>query len=346
MTGRDSRGVLTAAMVVIVGLFGEFAQPPVYLVAGLVLTGVAMALVADSRVRFRFTEWTWWGLIAWGVIAAFAASGTFGASKATLAGWAAAGIIFSVVSRTGIAGHRISVIFLAVGAVVLDFSVIVPVFGGPGLITNPNVATAMILVSLGVLFTVEIQPGRWLIFGLSTAAVFLTGSRAGFAGLVLIGFLMAPAGRSRRVLTWISAVAVVLFVAWRAVMRPESLAWFRFRIWEAVAAAVLDHPVWGIGAGAVGAAMGPYRVEHLVEIGRWGHVIGGAENMILGLILRVGLPGLAPLLFLGAALWRRMKSGSSPALRYVLGGMAAMALFHDFWSEPFRRTRRRRPRPG
>lgn len=334
MPAADLRAVLAALVVVAVGLFGEVGWPLIYLGAGLGMTIAAVSVAADQQFEMRFVEGLWWTMIAWGLLAAFVASGGALASKTTLASWGGAWVIWAVVARGRSKGRKWVTTLLVSGAMVLGLAVLVSGHGDWRLITNHNISVALIVVTVPLVS--DILQHSWV--GRSTLVlmlvpVLLTGSRAGVLAVLVIAISLWPAGRSRRWVIAVGGVGAIAAIAWRVISRPESLVWHRWQIWGAVVEAIGDRPWWGIGAAGLADAMGPYRLEHATELGRWGHVIGGAESMPLGLALRIGLPGL---ILAGAALvvWLSRSRRPAPATAATLGAMFTMGLFHDFWSEP------------
>lgn len=334
MVPGDCRAVLIALTVAVVGLFGEVDSPLVYLCASLVITVVGAGIVAGHRFEMRSFELLWWAVIAWGVMAALVISGDALASKTTLASWGAAWVVWAVVARAG-ARERITVsIFLVSGGVVLGIAVVAGVFGTTKLITNPNISVALIVVVAPLVSGFFRSPWRARsAVALMLAPVVLTGSRAGVLAVLVVAISLWSPGRRRRWVFAIGGVGAGAAIAWRLISRPESLAWYRWRIWGAIVESIGDRPLQGIGAAGVAEAMGPYRLEHMAEVGRWGHIIGGAESMPLGLAVRVGLPALF-LAVAAAVLWTLRSRRPAPATTATLGAIITMGLFHDFWSEP------------
>ncbi len=330
----DLRAVLAALAVVAVGLFGEVGWPLVYLCAGVSITVISAGFAADHQFGIRLEDLFWWAMIGWGVVAALGVSGGALESKATLATWAGGWVIWAAAGRASGRGRRTVSILLVVGAGLLGAAVVASTCGAPRLINNHNISVAMIVSAVPLVFVLFRSPWK----ARSAAAlmlipVVLTGSRAGVLAVLVIAICLWPAGQSRRWVIFLGGVGTVAAAAWRLISRPESLAWHRWRIWGAIVESIGDRPLWGIGGGGVAEAMGPYRLEHMAEVGRWGHVIGGAENMPLGLALRVGLPALI-LAAVALGIWFRRFRRPTPATNAILGAMIMMGLFHDFWSEP------------
>lgn len=334
MNGPDLPAVLLGVTVGLVGVVGEVAWPWIYVVAAVVLTGTAMVAAGRAVVTSGTVE----GLVATalflGTVSAVFVSGSALASKTHLASWAAAVLIWIVISRSGPEPRRVVSLCLAVGAVVLGASVVIAQSGAFQLMANPNIAVAMIISAAPLAFDHSRNPwiGRGWTLGLLFLIV-LSGSRAGVLSVLVVVVCLWPAGRHRAWVVALSALGAAAAFGWRIVLHPQSLAWHRWRIWGAVVDSIWDRPLFGFGAGDMALAMGPYRLEHVNEVGRWGHVIGSAENMVLGFGCRVGLPALF-LICAAGLVWffrHRLPGGKAVA---VVGGMMTMGLFHDFWSEP------------
>jgi len=334
MASTDYRAILAAMVAVAVGVFGEVGWSLVYLCAGLSITVIFVSLAVEGRFGLRLQDLFWGAVIAWGVVAALMVSGGALESKVTLATWAGMWLIWSAIGRASGGGRRIVSFFLILGTVLLGAAVVAGAFGAPKLINNYNISVAMIVSAVPlVLDLFRCQWKARSAVALMLIPVVMTGSRAGVLAVLVIAVFLWPAGRSRRWVISLGGLGALAAIAWRVISRSDSLAWGRWRIWGAVMESIGDRPLWGIGAGGVGEAMGPYRLEHLAEVGRWGHIIGGAESMPLGLVLRVGLPAL----FLAVAalvVWCAESRRPTPVTTATLGAVITMGLFHDFWLEP------------
>lgn len=330
----DLRAVWVALAITVVGVFGEVGWPLIYLGAGLVLTVAAMGICVDCRFDIRPFEVVSWTVICWGVVAALLVSGGALASKTTLATWGGAMVIWAVVARSRRRGRRLVLIIMLWGAGLLGAAVIVSFWGVPQLIINHNISVALMVsvIPLALEISQASWKARWAV-ALMLIPTLLTGSRAGVLAVLVIVISLWPEGRSRRWAIAMGGAGAIAAIAWRVISRPESLAWYRWRIWGAVVESIGDRPWWGIGAGNVAEAMGPYRLEHTTELGRWGHVIGGAESLPLGLAARVGLPALI-LASVALGLWFFRSRRPAPTTTATLGAIIVMGLFHDFWSEP------------
>ncbi len=110
----DLRAVLAALAVVAVGLFGEVGWPLVYLCAGVSITVISAGFAADHQFGIRLEDLFWWAMIGWGVVAALGVSGGALESKATLATWTAAWVIWAAGCRATSRGRRDFSVFLVV----------------------------------------------------------------------------------------------------------------------------------------------------------------------------------------------------------------------------------------
>ena len=334
MEAADLRAVGAGLVIAVVGAFGEIGWLSVYLGAGLALTVVAMAVSSDPRFKFEFFEKVWWAVVGWGALAAVLRSGDVSASKATLASWSGALVIWAVMARSGKRGRRVVLSILVWGGLFLGVSLAVGLWEIPRLIANDNITVALIVSVIPLVSGRFRSPWtKGAVVAVMSASVFFTGSRAGILAVLVVAILFWSKGWVRpRVVAFVVACGGAA-VAWRLLFRPDSLAWYRWRIWGALLESVGDRPLFGIGAGGVAEAMGPYRLEHVTEIGRWGHVIGAAESMPLGLAVRIGLPALL-LAVVALGLWMYNNRRPVPETTAALGAIITMGLFHDFLSEP------------
>lgn len=334
MVATDLRAAGVGLVVALVGVFGEVGWFFVYLGAGVALTVAAMSVSWDARFKLGFFEKIWWAVVGWGAIAMVLNSGDASASKATLASWGGGLVIWAVMARSGSRGRRVVLTTLVWGGFFLGISSAAGLWEIPRLIANDNISVALIVSVIPLAlerFRVSWRTGA--VVAVMAASVILTGSRAGILAILVVAVLLWSKGRVRPWVIAIGGVCGGAAVAWRLFFRPDSLAWYRWRIWGAILESIGDRPWFGIGAGGVAEAMGPYRVEHVTEIGRWGHVIGGAESMPLGLAVRIGLPALL-LAVVALGLWMYNSRRPAPDTTAILGAMATMGLFHDFLSEP------------
>jgi hypothetical protein len=335
LLGLAAAGVVATAVV----LGGAFDPGERLLIGGLAaLLAVWLVVVSDDRLEPE--EWCALGVIAWGFVGTATHAGYPLAAKEMLGGWLVAWVVWSAANRAGEApGERIarvvSVAAAAVGAGVLleCLESQQPRMGG--LFVNPNVAAAMLVPAVPLIwsFRHRLRP-VWT--GTALAVVIggavATGSRAGLVALVVVVGLMLPRGAVRRVGVAAMAVIAVGLVVWRFAIRPDTLAWHRLEIWRALWSLVVDNPLWGVGAGWLEEATGVVRIPHVERIARFGHVIGGAESTIYGLVVRTGFVGIglaaasAVLALRGA---RRSGALGSSAVQALVAGILVLAAFHD-----------------
>jgi hypothetical protein len=331
------RALALAGATATVGVVGEIAYPGIYLGAGILFAACAVLWVLAAEGCDR-CEWMGLAVLAWGALSAVVVSGNAFSSKTTLGSWAAAWFVWVAVRRAGTSAGRQIRILLIGGSAFLVAGLVLEFLGRgeprvAGLMTNPNLTVAAVATAAPLLFTLRL-PRSLSIAGVAALALplILTGSRAAAVAMVVLVAVLVPPSRFKRWVVGACAAVLVVAIGWRLVANPESLAWHRFQIWQAVVEMILDHPVWGIGAADLGDASGPYRVEHTGELGRWGHIIGSAESLPLGVLVRIGVPG-----GLLAAVWMATLIGRLDLRRAhaaSLSAMAAVALFHDVLNEP------------
>ncbi len=339
MLSADVRAALAVAVATLIALFGEVGFSWSYLCAGFALTVVALWVAADPGFSQGKDELAGLLVIVWGVVAAFSVSQAWLDSKTTLSSWAGAWLIWVVVSRSSRAGRRVAGAILSAAACIAGVAVVAEALGlarprAGGLVSNPNLTVAFIGPVLVLVFLMFHR--RWV--GLIAVTilgfpVLLTGSRAGFLAVAAVVLVLLPAGRWRRLFLVLGGIALATAVLWRSMVNPESLAWHRWRIWGAILEMTVDHAIFGIGAGNLGEAMGPYRLAHPTEFGQWGHIIGAAESMPLGIAARVGFPGAA-LALVALVLWLyRCRSLNTPRVGVIVA-IVIIGCFHDMLSEP------------
>lgn len=325
-------------MVALVGVAGEALFPSVYLGAALAFTAAAVAWAA-SRPAVDAEEWLALIAVLWCALAALAASGNAFSSKATLGMWSASGLVWVLVRRAGGRGRRMTRAVLVGAAAILVAGVLCEAVGlqeprAGGLMSNPNITVALVAPVVPMVFVLASRSWVAVVCAAGLAApLMVTGSRAAALALVVLVGVLIPSGRWKRRLVLACVLVLTAGVVWRLAANPETLAWHRFQIWRAVLSMIQDSPFWGIGAGDLGEAAGPYRIEHSGEVGRWGHVIGTAESMPLGFAVRIGVPGL---LLVGAwaiAACRRLRYCSRNEVA-CLATIAVIGAFHDFLNEP------------
>jgi len=320
-----------------VAILGEMPGTTVFF---LMSAAAFLVLLSLSRFRPRLDSIEILGLTAlgWGLTAAICVSPDHFESRRYLTAWFMTWLIFVALRRTKTSGRQTLRVFLLSGAALLAAGIFLEYIGlraprAGGLFSNSNLAAALIFPVIPLCFRQQTRILRILPPVLGSAAILLTGSRAGLIALLLIGFMLWPENRSRRPAAIVLGLSALGALAWRISLNPESLAWFRWKIWAAVLRFVGENPLFGAGGAELATVMGPYRIPHPVEAAHWGHVIGAAENSFLGIAARIGIPGL---LFVLAALglWVfRLRPISRWKLGILLGALVFL-LFHDFLEEP------------
>jgi hypothetical protein len=168
------------------------------------------------------------------------------------------------------------------------------------------------------------------------AGVLTTGSRAGVLTLVAVIWFILPSGRLRLIGTLIAAGVGALLLWWRFVHVPDSLAWHRFEIWQALWKLTLQHPLLGVGPGWLEEATGVVRIAHVESIARYRHIIGSAESVPVGLLVRTGFVGVGCALSAVVVWLRGAHARGALGLKWVMSTLAALAvfgLFHDIWDQ-------------
>lgn len=187
---------------------------------------------------------------------------------------------------------------------------------------------------------VPIQALTLAILALVFFGILETGSRAGLSAMVagigsfVGGWALLGRWRVRPVHKWLAllltgAVTIGLFFnpgGHRfALSAMAQGATFRGAIYKSCLSAILDFPAFGIGLGAVPAAMHPYQT---VWVGR---LLESAHSDILDLLLQVGAAGAAAILFLMVKLAPKClvecKMENSGAAMLRLGSLAACTVF-------------------
>lgn len=187
--------------------------------------------------------------------------------------------------------------------------------------------------------------GRWIALGLAiagTMVVFMTGSRAALAGLVVV-YLAILVVRTRRALwAWACAVVAVgvgLFVSGQSsrllgfFLADESLNTklaSRLDIWSSALRGIEDHFFTGIGLGVfnhVVPARYPYHVVGLA------FPVSQAHNLFLDVTLAIGFPGLVGLVlillgcFILAVKSIRDSNSTTPIALGIVASLVAYLVF-------------------
>jgi hypothetical protein len=339
-------GLLTAAIIAAAVVQGGAFTPAGQLSSSMLLAGLFAWGIARWRGSLDAAEWLALAVVLWGAVAAAVDGGHPLAAKEMLAAWLVAWLLVVVARRAGEGPDRWMAPVLAGAAVVVAVAAVLECAAAQrlrlgGLYVNPNLTAALLVPALPLLWrSWTSERARWLLplTIVLVAGTVATGSRAGLLALVVaIGFAMAP-GRVRRIAVAVAAIAVGGLMAWRFIGRPDSLAWHRLEIWRALAELVVAHPIWGVGPGWLEEATGVVRIAHAEPIARFRHVIGSAESIPMGLLVRTGFVGLGLGLWSVAAWFRRAWTEDILRRRPALSMVAAMAVigaFHDILHQNF-----------
>lgn len=183
---------------------------------------------------------------------------------------------------------------------------------------------------------------RWacgLAAGVMAAAVFLTYSRGAWLVGVPAAMLFVAAVRGRRALAVAVGLLLVVAVAMALVVgvgrltslldTSEGTTFFRFQLWQSSWAMIRDHPLLGVGLDNF---LYYYRTRYVLPTAWEEFNLSHPHNLVLDFWLRLGLPGLAVLIWLLAAFFRRafqayhrLPEGGERAL--ILGWMGGMVDF-------------------
>lgn len=186
---------------------------------------------------------------------------------------------------------------------------------------------------------------RWsaaLVASVGTVVVFMTGSRAALAGLILAGLVVAVIRTRRWLWAWGTALGVggwLLLASGRLttlvnmLLRDESLEVkmvARLDIWLSALQGIEDHFFTGIGLGVFNDVM-PFRYPY--ETVGLGYSVSQAHNVFLDVALCLGMPGLVGfvLLICGVAIGaiRSFQHGQSSQVT-SLGILASLIAFLVF----------------
>jgi O-antigen ligase len=183
---------------------------------------------------------------------------------------------------------------------------------------------------------------RWA-YGLAAllmvAAILLTYSRGAWLVGVPVSLLFLAAMRGRR--TLVVAICLLLAVAIAVLLAvgvgriallldtTEGTTFFRLQLWRSSIAMVRDHPLLGVGLDNF---LYSYRTEYVLPTAWEEFNLSHPHNLVLDFWLRLGLPGLAIVLWTlvvffrhGGQAYRHLPEGSVRAL--ILGLMAGMVNF-------------------
>jgi len=338
MTRGDSRVLLLSGPLLAVSILGGRLFPIPH---ALMALGVTLLLFDFLSRSISFASDEIWVFIAlsWAALAAIVVAPDRAQSREFLGIWFIAWMIWITVRRSGYSGKRILEVLLLGGAVltatgIFVLSAVLASMHTGGFLENPNFSAALILPVIPFLLKASRPRPMSLVVSLALfLAVILSGSRAGMLGIAVMLLLLLPPGKIRRIVLLTLSPLILLGFFWRLILHYEYLAWFRGRIWLAILSFLNDHPFFGSGGGALADVMGPYRISHPAEPAIWGHIIGAAENLPLGVAAHMGIPALV-LLSVAMMIWVfRNRPLDRPRIA-VLGVFVVFGLFHDFMEEP------------
>jgi hypothetical protein len=329
-----------AAVVVLTAVLGGGFPPVQRLLIGTLLILVWVVVAVQWRGRLQTPELAVAGLIVWGAISAVWVGAAPLASKESIVAWVVALALWIVSRRGSGLARTVCAQVLAWGAAAVAAGVLVSAVaaasvrvGGP--FENPNVAAAFLVpvIPLGI---VVLRQQSWLRWGwlvLMSAAVVLTGSRAGLLAAVVIAAILLPRGRIRFLGVFAGGSLAVSALVWRFVSQPDLLAWHRVSIWWAALKIWATRPLTGVGPGCLVEAAGVERILHPDQLGRYQFVINFSESTPLAVMVQLGLVGVV-LAALAAGLWllcaKRSGALESAAFRAGMASVLTLSLFHDF----------------
>jgi len=341
MTRRlDTTVPAAAAVVVLTAVLGGGFAPWQRMVGGVALIVVWIIMAVEWRGGLEHSELVVLGLILWGVVSAAWGGAALLASKETIVAWVVAWTLWVVTRRGGVLGLALGSRILVVGAAAIAGSILVAAITtmtvrSAGAFENPNVAAAFLVPVMPMGF-VLLKARSWLGWGwlsLVSAAVVLTGSRAGLLAAVVVAAFLLPRGRIRLWGVLTGTALAMATLGWRFFVQPDLLAWYRISIWQAVLKIWATRPVTGVGPGCLVEAAGAERILHADQIGMYQFVISLAESTPLAILVQLGVVGLILSSVAAASWWkgaRRSGALDSVALRAATAAVVTLSLFHDF----------------
>lgn len=338
VTRSDLKAAIAGGGLLTVALLGEVSFPTPWILMSACIFLLLLSL-SEEEPRLEVGEILGLATLGWALMAALLSSPDYPESRQFLIAWFGAWVIFVVLRRLDSGGRWVIRNILGGGAVLLAMAIIFEFIGlqsprAAGLLSNSNLAAAIILPVIPLFFMVPGKiPPRIFLTGITGIALLLSGSRAALLALLLLLLSLLPRGRKWRLLSGGLVFGATAGLIWRLSANPESLAWFRWKIWGAVIRFLSENPLFGSGAASLSTVMGPYRLPHPAEVGNWSHIIGAAENSFLGLAARIGLPGLF-LSICALGLWLYGLRPLSRWKRGILIVFSIFLLFHDFLEEP------------
>lgn len=251
---------IAVLLVVVAALLASLARapaPPPPSLTPWMLTLGGVLLLSASQAAYRFGSLV--AVVPWAAALALAAS--LARLRRAAPGWPG----FDVLALGSVAGLLALQGLAELGFVLGGRGGERPVGEALGTFFDPNRMATVLVLGVAMLLDVVVRrQGRirlvaLALASLSTVGILASGSRVGPVALLLVLALamarrqLAGRGISRR--TWVAAalVGALLGVAGLAVIAAKSgdaEAWRRPTIWKAVAPALAERPVLGIGPGA------------------------------------------------------------------------------------------------
>lgn len=221
-------------------------------------------------------------------------------------------------------------------------------WGAAGL--QPNQTGGFLAVCTGFAAAVAASPaaprrGRvasLILAVLGTVVVFMTGSRAALAGLLLVFFAILVVRTRRALWAWACGLLVVgvgLFASGQAsrffgfFLQDEGLDTklaSRVDIWSSALRGIQDHFFTGIGLGVFNQVIPARYPYHVVGLS---FPVSQAHNLFLDVTLAIGFPGLVGLVLLLvgsvmlAARWIGDRGPGAPIALGILGSMVVYLVF-------------------
>jgi O-antigen ligase len=339
--GIEPIGVAAAGVVAISVLLGGAFSPQPRLAIGAALAVVAAWVVMGWTGSLEKEEWLVLGVIAWGALAAGLYRSHLLAAKEMVTAWLVAWLLLVLSRRVGTTTRDRMLTMLAAAAAVVAAAVMLECIGAGrlrmgGLYVNPNVAVSLMAPMVPAVWLLHRRSRRvWLgvVTGVLVVGILATGSRGGLIALMVVIGCLLPTARLR-LIGAVSVAAAAAGLVWlRFLSDPDSLAWHRIAIWRALWQLVVEHPILGVGPGWLEDATGVVRIAHAESIARYRHVIGSAESVPLGVVVRTGLVGLSLAVAAVVAWLHGCRARGTSEVRAAVGtaaAMAALGAFHDF----------------
>jgi cytochrome c-type biogenesis protein CcmH/NrfG len=329
--------VAAAVAVALAAVFGGAFYPGPRIVVGALIAVTLGSAAATAWGRLRAEEWAFLAFIVWGAASAAAIASSPLIARETVVVWSIGWGFWLCARRVDEGGVKLGSIVLASTTVILAFGVLLEAGGAGrirvgGLLENPNLTASLLVITIPMLMMIGARP-RWTLAagGFVLLGLVVTGSRAGFLAVLVVGAMILPRGWPRIFGLVAGGLGAVGVLTWRLVSQPDILAWFRPAIWGAVLRIWGGRPLTGVGPGGLPDAAGAERLLHADHVGRYQFLIAYAESTPLAVLAQTGLIGV--FIVTGAVvLWWlgcRRRGELSPHMRGALAAMVVMGAFHD-----------------